>query len=922
RSGSSGAPITYQATGQVIIDQTAYSATINNGMLIGVNYIVLDGFEISHCQSGIYLSGGPSSAVHDDWIKNCVIHDCVAPSPNNQDMFLSLSAGIYNSWAYNNVFINNVIYNIGTPGLVPNNPYLNNNWAFCIGGPACKNVQIYNNTLDKAWAGLMTWVADASYTVAFRNNVDMNMWGAGINHNQGAGTLTDTHNLFYTNTADYANVSAGTSELYGYDPRFVNAAGHDYTLQSNSPAVNGGVDTGIAYNGPAPDMGAYESTYTQNDEAGCRHWVCDNLLPASTSRPFLFYYTTYGFSYDVLPSWSFTSSVTQLDANRTQRTLTYTAPDNRLRVQCIAVEYINYPAVEWTVYFQNVGTGNTKVLNNVRGMWTKFLDPTAGDFTLWHAFGSTATVSDFQPLQAVMGVGTPVNLWSRGGRSSDTILPFFNLQKPDGNGIAIGIGWSGQWQATFNRTDQYTLFAESGMTISENLNDWLNAYLTPGELIRTPASLLVWWSGGDKVYGQNQLRKMLYDYYTPKPGNQLYAPTCTAWAGGTFESRTQTLENATIDAVAAHTLPIDTYWIDAGWTRIPSGGTWAQYTGNWTPDPVRFPDGIAPISNHAHSHGYNFLLWFEPERAMPNTDTYTQHPSNWFLSPSGLPAELSYQSTWHLLNLGKANALAWAKSYFSGLITSYGVDVYRQDFNMHPLYYWHTGESSNRAGINQIKYIMGLYAYLDYLMAQHPNLLIDNCASGGRRIDFEMMKRSLTLTRSDYLWDPVGQQCMTYGLSQWLPITGIGSDNEDTYKCRSGYGSVFTLPRDWPNVLDPNAWALAYQNIEYQVSVKDLFRGDFYPLTPYSTATDVWMAWQFDRPDLGRGIWQAFRRPDNPVVVEWFYLKGLVPNANYELTSPSIPGWSATHTGQYLMETGFEWGMAAGESQILEYRRL
>lgn len=98
RSGAAGLPITYQATGQVVIDQYAYSGVLNNGMLINVSYIVVDGFEIKRCQNGIYLCGGPSSAVHDDWIKNCVIHDCVAPSPNNPDMFLSLSSGIYNSW--------------------------------------------------------------------------------------------------------------------------------------------------------------------------------------------------------------------------------------------------------------------------------------------------------------------------------------------------------------------------------------------------------------------------------------------------------------------------------------------------------------------------------------------------------------------------------------------------------------------------------------------------------------------------------------------------------------------------------------------------------------------------------------------------------------------------------------------------------
>lgn len=44
--------------------------------------------------------------------------------------------------------------------------------------------------------------------------------------------------------------------------------------------------------------------------------------------------------------------------------------------------------------------------------------------------------------------------------------------------------------------------------------------------------------------------------------------------------------------------------------------------------------------------------------------------------------------------------------------------------------------------------------------------------------------------------------------------------------------------------------------------VSDYYLGDFYPLTPFSTSGDTWMAWQFDRPDLSAGMVHAFRRAD------------------------------------------------------------
>ena len=52
--------------------------------------------------------------------------------------------------------------------------------------------------------------------------------------------------------------------------------------------------------------------------------------------------------------------------------------------------------------------------------------------------------------------------------------------------------------------------------------------------------------------------------------------------------------------------------------------------------------------------------------------------------------------------------------------------------------------------MTEIKYITNLYRYLDAQVAQNPGLMIDNCASGGRRLDLEMIRRSIPLWNSDY----------------------------------------------------------------------------------------------------------------------------------------------------------------------------
>jgi len=59
------------------------------------------------------------------------------------------------------------------------------------------------------------------------------------------------------------------------------------------------------------------------------------------------------------------------------------------------------------------------------------------------------------------------------------------------------------------------------------------------------------------------------------------------------------------------------------------------------------------------------------------------------------------------------------------------------------------------------------------------------------------------------------------------------------------------------------------------LEIGDYYTGDFYPLTPYSLENDVWMAWQFNRSDIGAGMVQAFRRADSFYESARFKLNGL-----------------------------------------------
>jgi alpha-galactosidase len=567
-------------------------------------------------------------------------------------------------------------------------------------------------------------------------------------------------------------------------------------------------------------------------------------------------------------------------------------PATKLRLIAEVRTLEGFDALEWVVFFENGGTQDTPILENMQAGAFALPAPKAGDYMLHFADGSSEKITDFQPRELQLSSGIRLNLGPVGGRSSDGVMPFFNLASPDGGGLFLAVGWSGQWAASFTRVEDGRVLVRAGM-------ESVHLRLHPGERIRSPSILLMRYTG-DTVSGHNQFRRLMLKYYTPHPNGKELEPVVAASAAAIpFNNVSETNQIQAVANIAAHKLPVNYYWIDAGWSR----GGFAEGMGNWDPEPARFPRGLKPVADKVHEAGLKFLVWFEPERVMPGTWLRSNHPE-WLLAPTNLPAPMAYQHDWRLLNQGNPEALAWLKRTFGGYIRDLGLGVYRLDFNMHPLYYWRSGEAQDRQGMNEIRHIMGLYDYLDTFQRENPELLLDDCASGGRRIDLETMRRMVPLLRSDYLWDPIGAQCFTWALSLWVPVSGHGAVSLDPYDFRSGMQTCVAYAFDYYKK-DAPFWEPLAQRLKEFREVQPFFSRDFYPLTEYSTRPDRWMAWQFDSPELSKGVVQAFRRASNSIPSMTFKLCGLEPKNLYTVKNLDEPG-NNTVSGSELMEKGLE----------------
>lgn len=651
---------------------------------------------------------------------------------------------------------------------------------------------------------------------------------------------------------------------------------------------------------PTPSKAQQKISYTEKP-VKIIQWINETFARGKTP-PFSFIYDGKD-SKNFVGTWTYSSKkLVSTEANVVKYRYTYESKQDGLRIDCDIDGYTDYDAVKWLLHFTNIRNENSKTISDVNVIDLDFEYAKSGDFILHSAEGNHISKADFHPRSTVVKRKEPIQYFPEGGRSSETAFPFFNIESPSEQGFIFAIGWSGIWVSDFVKNTDRTVSVKSGMKRFES-------YLKPGETIRTPSMCLLFWNSKDRMGGHNKFRRFVLAHQSRKIDGELAtyplssgfnyhdpAP-CTE-----YSCLTEDYAIAMIRRYTQFGLIPEVYWLDAGWytgaANYEEGQTWANTVGNWTVDKTRFPRGLKPIAEEAHKVGAKFMVWFEPERVIEGTQWAREHPE-WMLRHG--------DGDWLLFDLGNEAARKWMTKWIIDMIRENGIDYYRQDFNMRPDAYWEANDEPGRVGMKEVRHIEGLYDFWDALIEEFPELLIDNCASGGRRLDMETIPRSAPLWRSDYYHydDPDGYQGHTYGLNFFLPLHGTGILQTDPYSFRSSMSSA--LIYNW-KITDKKVSYIDMQNcLKEYTEVRPYYYEDYYPLVGIEDLTrdNIWLAYQLHRPSDESGVIVAFRREkctDNRLTVQ---LGGVQTGKSYTITHRDDENFKLIKSGKELSE-GFE----------------
>jgi alpha-galactosidase len=343
--------------------------------------------------------------------------------------------------------------------------------------------------------------------------------------------------------------------------------------------------------------------------------------------------------------------------------------------------------------------------------------------------------SEFEPQQRRLS--GEVTLESRSGRSSKGNHPWFSLTRSSGSVLSVAVAWSGNWVLRFEP------LAEGGHRLSGGLHDWqFSKILQPDETMEGVPVVFVLGKNMDEV--SQQYARVGRNHWYPR--NALSSRLPVEW------NHWWPYEDAELNEVVfaeniekAGQLGFEVCTLDAGWFGPSDAGTfWEHYRGDWhIVNQARFPNGIRRLADLTHARGMKFGIWCEIEALGSKAQLAKDHPEY---------VAIHEGERLGCVCFGNPDVQEWAYQTLARLINEYNCDWIKVDFNLDPGAGCRRTDHGHQAEDGLYEHYRGYYRTLERIHHDFPEVVLENCSSGGLRIDLGMLQRTHMTFLSDPDW--------------------------------------------------------------------------------------------------------------------------------------------------------------------------
>jgi len=366
---------------------------------------------------------------------------------------------------------------------------------------------------------------------------------------------------------------------------------------------------------------------------------------------------------------------------------------------------------------------------------------------------------EFHPVRQRLAVGA-LSQDNRTGRTSHHAPPFAVVGQPGfgeqgGEVTGLHLAWSGDHRIWVERLRDGRIQAQAGELFLPG-----EMILAPGASYETPVLY-----AARSTTGLNGLSDRFHPFVRDQIlGGRLRAKPRPVHFN-TWEAVYFRHELGELKALAnlAAEVGAERFVLDDGWFKGRDDDTTSL--GDWTPDPVKYPDGLGPLIDHVRSLGLEFGLWVEPEMANAASDLLRAHP-DWTLHVAGRHQPLGRGQ--YVLDLTRPEVSAHIHDQIDALLARHPISYLKWDMNRDLTHAASGGRPASHAQT------LAVYELIDRLRAAHPGVEIESCASGGGRADYEILRRTDRIWTSDCN-DPMERQRIQRGFSIFFPPEVMGA---------------------------------------------------------------------------------------------------------------------------------------------------